>query len=240
MAYFGVKVTPSPTSVRDKLRNNYMKSEAKGESLYENIQKRVSTSDNKEVNTYRSKLDEPERASVKKLDSTRNKKPLTNDKTEKNWADRNKRREERRMQRVNSREALLQSQSQHSSSEDLVGEVVRKGKVVRRTKMAQLSVSGGVEVKKKKEKKIEDDTRKTKTNASRLPEITHKCAVSTIKSTAEKAAEREVKRRSAGVRGHSSLKSNPKQHSTISSKDYYHQRQSSANVVQSKFKDGHH
>ncbi|KAL3268797.1 hypothetical protein HHI36_007893 [Cryptolaemus montrouzieri] len=102
----------------------------------------------------------------------------------------------RRLQRASSREALLQAQG--SSSEDLTAnEVVplRKPRLVRKTKTTTLTISNGIEINKKNtvssnaKRKTESST-KTKPEdrlPSALPEIRHKTAISTIKSTAEKA-----------------------------------------------------
>ncbi|XP_065155307.1 uncharacterized protein [Atheta coriaria] len=99
----------------------------------------------------------------------------------------------RRLQRANSREALLHSHG--SSSEDLPNhvEVIRKPRTVKRTKTAQLSVTAtGLEMKKPNRKSLDTSVVHKSKHGERLPEILHKTAVTTIRSTAEKqAASRE-------------------------------------------------
>lgn len=98
----------------------------------------------------------------------------------------------RRLQRASSREALLQSHG--SSSEDLAINVempTRKPRLVKRTKTTQLIMSNGLEIKKLSpvEKKQEPIRRKPEERVPMgVPEIRHKTAVSTIRSTAEKVA----------------------------------------------------
>ncbi|XP_017775316.1 PREDICTED: uncharacterized protein LOC108561772 isoform X2 [Nicrophorus vespilloides] len=102
----------------------------------------------------------------------------------------------RRLQRASSREALLQSHG--SSSEDLANpaesQVVRKPRMIKKTKSSQFTVSNGLDLKKPKRR---EDATKSRPSEERLsvglPEIRHKTAVSTIRSTAEKAASREAK-----------------------------------------------
>ncbi|XP_022918492.2 interaptin isoform X1 [Onthophagus taurus] len=95
----------------------------------------------------------------------------------------------RRLQRASSREALLQSHG--SSSEDLAIEVppLRKPRLIRKKiTTASMSLSGSsMEVKKKEKNK--DNERLPLA----LPEIRHKTAVSTIRSTAEKAKDNKLK-----------------------------------------------
>ncbi|XP_044753638.1 uncharacterized protein LOC123313034 isoform X2 [Coccinella septempunctata] len=113
----------------------------------------------------------------------------------------------RRLQRASSREALLQSHG--SSSEDLAtNEVpVRKPRLVRKTKTTQLTVTNGMEMARKgtiatnAKKKVETTKAKTEERLpGALPEIRHKTAVSTIRSTAEKAARDRSKHRGDDVK----------------------------------------
>ncbi|XP_045474193.1 uncharacterized protein LOC123680368 isoform X4 [Harmonia axyridis] len=109
----------------------------------------------------------------------------------------------RRLQRASSREALLQSHG--SSSEDLAANEVplRKPRLVRKTKTTQLSMTNGMEISKKgtvatNAKRKIDTSAKIKTEErlpGALPEIRHKTAVSTIRSTAERTARDRSKHR---------------------------------------------
>ncbi|KAF5278466.1 hypothetical protein FQA39_LY05955 [Lamprigera yunnana] len=112
----------------------------------------------------------------------------------------------RRLQRASSREALLQSHG--SSSEDLPVNLevpLRKPRLVRKTKSCLSETNATDEIKVRKgHDKVKSEERWAKliflkcTNCSRfrvpvgaLPTIRHKTAVSTIRSTAEKAQMRE-------------------------------------------------
>ncbi|CAH0554958.1 unnamed protein product [Brassicogethes aeneus] len=98
----------------------------------------------------------------------------------------------RRLQRASSREALLQSHG--SSSEDLsinVEAPVRKPRLVKKTKAMQLTVTNGLEMHKKPTGYRRKETENSKVEErvlNSLPEIRHKTAVSTIRSTAEKSS----------------------------------------------------
>ncbi|GLV34146.1 uncharacterized protein CBL_00075 [Carabus blaptoides fortunei] len=145
-----------------------------------------------------------------KLQEDKTKKKISGSNTELSKATR-----ARRLQRANSREALLQSHG--SSSEDISNslEVTRKPRLVRRTK----TQSGSEEVNS-----VTRRTHVSQTNVSRrrecdmrksvdsrvpgLQEIRHKTAISTIKSTAEKNASREkaMKLKSDDLRKRTSAK----------------------------------
>ncbi|RZC35124.1 microtubule-associated protein futsch [Asbolus verrucosus] len=103
----------------------------------------------------------------------------------------------RRLQRASSREALLQSHG--SSSEDLGTNVEvpqRKPRQIKKTKTTQLTVTNGLEMHKRNtppnppRRKRDDPKERTD-----VPEIRHKTAVSTIRSTAEKSSRDKSKSR---------------------------------------------
>ncbi|KAJ8910856.1 hypothetical protein NQ315_010802 [Exocentrus adspersus] len=108
----------------------------------------------------------------------------------------------RRLQRASSREALLQSHG--SSSEDLAANVevpVRKPRLIKKTKAIQLTVTNGLEIKKPASSSItrkkDESSNKTEDRVlSSLPEIRHKTAVSTIRSTTERSARDRTRHRS--------------------------------------------
>ncbi|XP_074031802.1 uncharacterized protein isoform X2 [Leptinotarsa decemlineata] len=138
-----------------------------------------------------------------------NRKKATNDQT-KTTTERQRRRVEkteqnhtkaantkaRRLQRASSREALLHSHG--SSSEDLPTNVelsVRKPRLIKKTKVTQLTMTNGVEMKKSPSSSIsrrrEDVAVKGEERIlGSLPEIRHKTAVSTIRSTSEKTRDK--------------------------------------------------
>ncbi|KAB0795406.1 hypothetical protein PPYR_12245 [Photinus pyralis] len=96
----------------------------------------------------------------------------------------------RRLQRASSREALLQSHG--SSSEDLpisIDVPVRKSRVARKGKTVQVGDSHSVESKSRRQEEKGKSEERVPVGA--LPTIRHKTAVSTIRSTAEKAQSRE-------------------------------------------------
>lgn len=108
----------------------------------------------------------------------------------------------RRLQRASSREALLRSNG--SSSEDLPTKVEppRKPRLVKKTKAMQLTINNGLEFKKNS---ISSDGRRKEETVNKngeerihnsLPEIRHKTAVSTIRSTSEKSARDRMKYKS--------------------------------------------
>ncbi|KAJ3643302.1 hypothetical protein Zmor_026024 [Zophobas morio] len=101
----------------------------------------------------------------------------------------------RRLQRASSREALLQSHG--SSSEDLGTNTEvppRKPRQIRKTKSTQLSVTNGIEMSKRStppnppRRKRETSKTRNEERVEPVPEIRHKTAVSTIRSTAEKSS----------------------------------------------------
>ncbi|KAG5891382.1 hypothetical protein JTB14_020111 [Gonioctena quinquepunctata] len=112
----------------------------------------------------------------------------------------------RRLQRASSREALLHSHG--SSSEDLPTNVetpARKPRLVKKTKAMQLTMTNGMEMKKSPSsstsRRREEVTSKAEERIlGSLPEIRHKTAVSTIRSTSEKTARERTKHRSEDVR----------------------------------------
>ncbi|KAF5306192.1 hypothetical protein FQR65_LT07469 [Abscondita terminalis] len=96
----------------------------------------------------------------------------------------------RRMQRASSREALLQSHG--SSSEDLPVSIevpLRKPRLVKKLKSSQTNESTLDESKHRKT--LEKKKNEERTPIGALPTIRHRTAVSTIRSTAEKAQIRE-------------------------------------------------
>ncbi|KRT81197.1 hypothetical protein AMK59_5516 [Oryctes borbonicus] len=99
----------------------------------------------------------------------------------------------RRLQRASSREALLQSHG--SSSEDLPAVIevpLRKHRLLRKTKPSQTeSNNTEAKVKLTNTNKKREDKPENRIITSCLPEIRHKTAISTIRSTAEKTATRE-------------------------------------------------
>ncbi|KAJ8984945.1 hypothetical protein NQ317_012197 [Molorchus minor] len=107
----------------------------------------------------------------------------------------------RRLQRASSREALLQSHG--SSSEDLAANVempIRKPRLIKKTKGVQLTVSNGFDIKKMPssatgKRKEEGSSRSEERILGSLPEIRHKTAVSTIRSTADKTTREKTKHR---------------------------------------------
>ncbi|XP_076265570.1 uncharacterized protein LOC143199566 isoform X2 [Rhynchophorus ferrugineus] len=114
----------------------------------------------------------------------------------------------RRLQRASSREALLQSHG--SSSEDLPAIVElphRKPRLIKKTKATQLTVSNGLELKKPARKsrteKVENHTKSDERILGSLPEIRHKTAVSTIRSTAEKCSRDKSRTRNEESRSRS-------------------------------------
>ncbi|CAH1960818.1 unnamed protein product [Acanthoscelides obtectus] len=110
----------------------------------------------------------------------------------------------RRLQRASSREALLHSHG--SSSEDLPNRIevaIRKPRLVRKTKSVQLSMTNGLELKKPNTAgdspaitKLKEDRCINKADErilNSLPEVRHKTAVSTIRSTSEKMSKDKAK-----------------------------------------------
>ncbi|VEN38495.1 unnamed protein product [Callosobruchus maculatus] len=119
----------------------------------------------------------------------------------------------RRLQRANSREALLHSHG--SSSEDLPNRTkasVRKPRLVKKTKAVQLTMSNGLEMKKKtgtknsggsstgniaapreKKERLATTAKADERILNSLPEIRHKTAFSTIRSTSEKVTKDRAK-----------------------------------------------
>ncbi|KAK5644681.1 hypothetical protein RI129_005981 [Pyrocoelia pectoralis] len=96
----------------------------------------------------------------------------------------------RRLQRASSREALLQSHG--SSSEDLPVSIdvpVRKSRMVRKSKSSQVSDAHSTDMKSRRHEEKGKSEERVPVGA--LPTIRHKTAVSTIRSTAEKAQSRE-------------------------------------------------
>ncbi|KAJ8959839.1 hypothetical protein NQ318_011572 [Aromia moschata] len=112
----------------------------------------------------------------------------------------------RRLQRASSREALLQSHG--SSSEDLPATVevpIRKPRLIKKTKAMQLTVSNGLEMRKApssmtSRRKEEPTVRSEERILGSLPEIRHKTAVSTIRSTADKATRERTRHRGEEVK----------------------------------------
>ncbi|KAJ8982115.1 hypothetical protein NQ317_002841 [Molorchus minor] len=100
----------------------------------------------------------------------------------------------RRLQRASSREALLQSHG--SSSEDLAANVempIRKPRLIKKTKGVQLTVSNGFDIKKMPSSAT--GKKEGRGILGSLPEIRHKTAVSTIRSTADKTTREKTKHR---------------------------------------------
>ncbi|XP_025832498.1 probable serine/threonine-protein kinase DDB_G0282963 [Agrilus planipennis] len=101
----------------------------------------------------------------------------------------------RRLQRASSREALLLSHG--SSSEDLPVKdetPLRKPRIVRKTKCTQLKITNGPDIQKRSTTSVKNYGNRIcedKAPVAALPEIRHKTAISTIRSTAEKMASRE-------------------------------------------------
>ncbi|XP_072379555.1 uncharacterized protein [Diabrotica undecimpunctata] len=112
----------------------------------------------------------------------------------------------RRLQRASSREALLRSNG--SSSEDLPTklEPPRKPRLIKKTKTMQLSISNGIEMKKHPNTNVgrrkEDSGIKNGEERilNSLPEIRHKTAISTIRSTSEKTARDRLKHKTEDVK----------------------------------------
>ncbi|XP_018561019.1 uncharacterized protein LOC108903338 isoform X3 [Anoplophora glabripennis] len=112
----------------------------------------------------------------------------------------------RRLQRASSREALLQSHG--SSSEDLTANVevpVRKPRLIKKTKAMQLTVTNGLELKKPTSsstirKKEELPSKSEDRVLSSLPEIRHKTAVSTIRSTTDRSTRDRTRHRSEDLK----------------------------------------
>ncbi|CAG9830037.1 unnamed protein product [Diabrotica balteata] len=112
----------------------------------------------------------------------------------------------RRLQRASSREALLRSNG--SSSEDLPTklEPPRKPRLIKKTKTMQLSISNGIEMKKHPNTNVgrrkEDSGVKNGEERilNSLPEIRHKTAISTIRSTSEKTARDRLKHKTEDVK----------------------------------------
>uniref|UniRef100_A0A6P7GJ33 Uncharacterized protein LOC114337513 n=1 Tax=Diabrotica virgifera virgifera TaxID=50390 RepID=A0A6P7GJ33_DIAVI len=112
----------------------------------------------------------------------------------------------RRLQRASSREALLRSNG--SSSEDLPTKIEppRKPRLIKKTKTTQLSMSNGIEMKKHPNTNVgrrkEDSGSKNGEERilNSLPEIRHKTAISTIRSTSEKTARDRLKHKTEDVK----------------------------------------
>lgn len=137
----------------------------------------------------------------------------------------------RRLQRASSREALLQSHG--SSSEDLPVSIdvpLRKPRLVRKTKTVQET-----NVDEKNRKSREKGKSEERIPVGALPTIRHKTAVSTIRSTAEKA---QIRERNNRLRNEDAKRKTPSKITTgkseknrnISSKDPINHRISTANI----------
>ncbi|KAK4876253.1 hypothetical protein RN001_012675 [Aquatica leii] len=137
----------------------------------------------------------------------------------------------RRLQRASSREALLQSHG--SSSEDLPVSIdvpLRKPRLVRKTKTVQET-----NVDEKNKKSREKGKSEERIPVGALPTIRHKTAVSTIRSTAEKA---QIRERNNRLRNEDAKRKTPSKITTgkseknrnISSKDPINHRISTANI----------
>ncbi|XP_030766608.1 uncharacterized protein LOC115890501 isoform X1 [Sitophilus oryzae] len=139
----------------------------------------------------------------------------------------------RRLQRASSREALLQSHG--SSSEDLPATVEvphRKPRLIKKTKATQLTINNGLELKKSVRKsrseKVENAKNEERILGS-LPEIRHKTAISTIRSTADKCSRDRSKTRNEESRSRSQSKRDSSNKETVSSSSTRHNSSAARN-----------
>lgn len=139
----------------------------------------------------------------------------------------------RRLQRASSREALLQSHG--SSSEDLPATVEvphRKPRLIKKTKATQLTINNGLELKKSVRKsrseKVENAKNEERILGS-LPEIRHKTAISTIRSTADKCSRDRSKTRNEESRSRSQSKRDSSNKETVSSSSTRHNSNAARN-----------